>query len=237
MDRISSSLAAVTKLWLAILLGLTLTACGGRGGDIAYDPPGFGAPDPLENKLPQLPPVLAPGDVLTIKVYRVDSLTGDQAIDPAGRIKLPLIGTLQAAGKTTDQLGAEIARGLGERYLQSPDVQVLLKTPMLRTVTVDGSVAQPGLYPLATQTTLIQTIAMARGTSEGANPRRIVVFRTIQGQRMAASFDLESIREGKMADPPIYPDDIVVVDGSSLTATWKLVLQSLPIVALFRPFG
>jgi polysaccharide export outer membrane protein len=181
--------------------------------------------------------VLAPGDVLSIKVYRVDDLSGDQAIDPAGRIKLPLIGTVQAAGKTTDQLGAEIAQGLGARYLQSPDVQVLLKTPMLRTVTVDGSVTQPGLYPLATQTTLIQTIAMARGTTEGANPRRIVVFRTIQGQRMAASFDLETIREGKMADPAIYPDDIVVVDGSSLTATWKLILQSLPIVALFRPFG
>lgn len=237
MDRFSSSIASLSKLWLAILLGFALTGCGGRGGDIAYDPPGFGAPDPLENKIPQLPPVLAPGDVLSIKVYRVDDLSGDQAIDAAGRIKLPLIGTVQAAGKTTDQLGAEIAQGLGARYLQSPDVQVLLKTPMLRTVTVDGSVAQPGLYPLATQTTLIQTIAMARGTSEGANPRRIVVFRTIQGQRMAASFDLETIREGKMADPVIYPDDIVVVDGSSLTATWKLILQSLPIVALFRPFG
>lgn len=222
---------------LALLLGLALAACSTRGGNIAYDPPGFVAPDPLASVIPQLPSVLAPGDVITIKVYRVDSLSGDQALDVAGRIKVPLIGTVQAAGKTTDQLETEIATALGKRYLQSPDVQVLLKTPMLRTVTVDGSVSQPGMYPVAGETSLIQTIAMARGTAEGANTHRVVVFRTIKGQRMAASFDLNSIRDGKMPNPTIYPDDIVVVDGSALSATWKLVLQSLPFVALFRPFG
>ena len=221
----------------ALLLGLALAACSTRGGNIPYDPPGFVAPDPLADKIPQLPPVLAPGDVIAVKVYRVDSLSGEQALDVAGRIKVPLIGTIQAAGKTPDQLGQEIATALGARYLQSPDVQVLLKTPMLRTVTVDGSVVQPGLYPVAGETSLIQAVAMARGTAEGANTHRVVVFRTIKGQRMAASFDLNSIRDGKMANPAIYADDIVVVDGSALSATWKLVLQSLPFVALFRPFG
>ncbi|WP_088307261.1 polysaccharide biosynthesis/export family protein [Novosphingobium sp. B 225] len=221
----------------AILLALALAACATRGGDIPYDPAGFVAPDPLADKIPKLPPVLAPGDVITIKVYNVESLSGDQAIDVAGRIKVPLIGNVAAAGKTTDQLGQEVAAALGERYLQAPDVQVLLKAPMLRVVTVDGSVSQPGLYPVAGQTSLLQTIAMARGTADGANTHRVVVFRTIKGQRMAASFDLNSIRDGKMADPAIYPDDIVVVDGSALSSTWKLLLQSLPVVALFRPFG
>lgn len=220
-----------------LLLALALSACSGRGGTVPYDPAYFVAPDPLADKIPQLPPVLAPGDVITIKVYRVDSLSGDQAVDVAGRIKVPLIGTVMAAGKTADQLGQEIAGALGQQYLQSPDVQVLLKAPMLRTIAVDGSVSQPGLYPVASETSLIQTIAMARGTTEGANTHRVVVFRTIKGQRMAASFDLNSIRDGKMPDPAIYPDDIVVVDGSALSATWKLVLQSLPFVALFRPFG
>lgn len=224
---------------LALIVGLALiaAACSTRGGNIPYDPPGFTAPDPLADKIPQLPPVLAPGDVITIKVYKVDNLSGDQALDLAGRIKVPLIGTLAAAGKTPDQLETEIAAALGARYLQSPDVQVLLKTPMMRTITVDGSVTQPGMYPVSGETSLMQTIAMARGTAEGANKHRVVVFRTIKGQRMAASFDLDSIRDGKMADPAIYPDDIVVVDGSQLSATWKLVLQSLPFVALFRPFG
>lgn len=220
---------------VSLLLAVMITACAGRGGDIPYDPPGFTAPDPLANKLPDLPTVLGPGDVIDVRVYRIDNLSGEQVIDNTGRIKVPLIGAVTAAGKTTDALGADIAAALGARYLQNPDVQVLLKTPVARLVTVDGSVSQPGLYPVNGEISLMQTIAMARGTAQGANPHRVVVFRTIDGQRMAASFDLESIRDGEMDDPAIYPEDIVVVDGSSLTATWTLLLQTLPIVALFQP--
>lgn len=225
----------VGRILACLLLAVLITACAGRGGDIPYDPPGFTAPDPLANMLPQLPTVLGPGDVIDVRVYRVDNLSGEQVIDNTGRIKVPLIGAVSAAGKTTDSLGADIAAALGARYLQNPDVQVLLKTPVARLVTVDGSVVQPGLYPVSGQISLLQTIAMARGTAQGANPNRVVVFRNIGGQRMAASFDLESIRDGKMDDPAIYPEDIVVVDGSSLTATWTLLIQTLPIVALFQP--
>lgn len=226
----------VGRALVSVLLAVLVTACAGRGGDIPYDPPGFTAPDPLANKLPQLPTVLGPGDVIDVKVYLVDSLSGEQVIDNTGRIKVPLIGAVTAAGKTTDALGADIAAALGARYLQNPDVQVLLKTPVARLVTVDGSVVQPGLYPVSGQISLLQTIALARGTAQGANPNRVVVFRTIGGQRMAASFDLESIRDGKMDDPAIYPEDIVVVDGSTLSATWTLLIQTLPLVALFQPF-
>ena len=59
---------------------------------------------------------------------------------------------------------------------------------------------------------------MARGTDENANPRRVAIFRTIEGQRMAAAFDLVSIRRGQMEDPRIYSGDIVVVDGSKIKA-------------------
>lgn len=218
------------------LLALLCAACASRGGNIPYDPKGFVAPDPLANKLPQLPTILGPGDGIEVKVFKVEILSGGQTVDSAGRIKVPLIGSITAAGKTTDQLGAEIASALGARYLQDPDVQVLLTAPMARLVTVDGSVMQPGLYPVIGQASLMQTIALARGTSQAANPRRVVVFRTIGGQRMAASFDLKSIREGEMADPAIYADDIVVVDGSALSATWTLIIQALPFVALFQPF-
>lgn len=227
--------AGAARVLAILLLAVLTAACAGRGGDIPYDPPGFVAPDPLAGKLPTLPAVLGPGDVVDLRVYRVENLSGEQAVDSVGRIKVPLIGAVTAAGKTTDELGDEIAALLGARYLQQPDVQVLLKTSVARTVTVDGSVMQPGLYPVPGELSLIQTIAMARGTAQGANPRRVVVFRTVEGQRMAASFDLKSIRSGEMADPTIYPDDIVVVDGSALSATWTLLIQTLPIVALFQP--
>ena len=235
-DHLPAAMGRFLRMAAAALLTVALAACAGRGGDIPYDPPGFTAPDPLANKLPQLPTVLGPGDVIDVKVYRVADLSGEQVIDNTGRIKVPLIGAVAAAGKTTDQLETDIAAGLGARYLQNPDVQVMLKTPVARLITVDGSVVQPGLYPVTGQVSLLQTIAMARGTAQGANPHRVVVFRIIEGQRMAASFDLESIRDGKMDDPAIYPDDIVVVDGSSLTATWTLLIQTLPLVALFQPF-
>jgi polysaccharide export outer membrane protein len=239
MGRSAAAFAGGRMGWR--LCSLTLiaatAACAGRGGPIPYDPPGFTAPDPLSGKLSALPAVLSPGDVVTVTVYKVDNLSGDQTIDSAGRIKVPLIGPVMAAGRTTDQVEADIAASLGARYLTNPDVRVTLKTPVVRTVSVDGAVQQPGIYPAAPVGTLVQTIALAHGTTEDANTHRVVVFRTINGQRMAASFDLAHIRRGESPDPAVYPDDIVVVDGSSLTATWKLVLQSLPIVALFRPFG
>jgi polysaccharide export outer membrane protein len=84
--------------------------------------------------------------------------------------------------------------------------------------------------------TLIQAVALAGGTGDDANPRRVAVFRTVGGKRQAAAFDLTAIRRGQAPDPQIYPGDIVVVDGSSVKAAQKSILNSLPILSIFRPF-
>lgn len=236
-DGRRTGMARIALGVLAVLMAVLASACSTRGGDIPYAPAGFVAPDPLAGKLPKLPTLLGPGDVIEVKVYRVEDLSGEQLIDEAGRVKVPLIGAVTAVGKTTEQLGADIASALGARYLQNPDVQVLLKTPATRTVTVDGSVVQPGIYPVAGEISLLQAVAMARGPSPTANSRRVAVFRVVNGQRMAAAFDLKSIRDGEMADPVIYPDDIVVIDGSAISETWSLLVQALPIAALFQPFN
>jgi polysaccharide biosynthesis/export protein len=125
---------------------------------------------------------------------------------------------------------------LGAKYLQSPDVSVSLKSSTRRNVTVDGSVRQPGVYAVNGPTTLVQAIAMARGTDDSANPRRVAIFRQVDGQRMAAAFDLISIRRGQMADPQVYSGDIIVVDGSNVRAIQREVLTALPILGLFNPF-
>ena len=66
--------------------------------------------------------------------------------------------------------------------------------------------------------------------------RRVrAVFRTIQGKRQAAAFDLVSIRRGEAQDPPVYPGDIIVVDGSSVKSMYKHILQSIPLLAIFGP--
>jgi polysaccharide export outer membrane protein len=83
--------------------------------------------------------------------------------------------------------------------------------------------------------TLMQAVALAKGTTQDANPRRIAVFRTINGKRQAAAFDLTSIRRGQAPDPAVFPGDIIVVDGSSVKATEKRILQSIPLLAIFGP--
>jgi polysaccharide export outer membrane protein len=82
----------------------------------------------------------------------------------------------------------------------------------------------------------MQAIALAGGVTEDSNPRRIAVFRTIGGQRQAAAFDLVSIRRGQVSDPKIYPGDIIVVDGNSVKAAYRQIVQSFPILSIFRPF-
>jgi polysaccharide export outer membrane protein len=83
---------------------------------------------------------------------------------------------------------------------------------------------------------LIQAIAAAGGPTENANPRRVAIFRQIGGQRQAAAFDLTDIRRGQAADPQVYAGDIIVVDGSATKEAQRQILNSLPILSIFRPF-
>ena len=231
--RQSRRVRTIVTLALATLV---VTGCATRGGKIAYDPPGFVAPDVIKPAQIGQDYKLGVGDTITVRVYKVDGLSGDQTINATGRISLPLVGDVQAAGLTTSELEKNLVAALGTRYLQNPQVLVAIKAAVQKTVTVDGSVLQPGLYPVQPNTTLIQTIAMARGPAEDANPRRIVVFRQINGQKMAAAFDLISIRRNESPDPTIYADDVIVVEGSRSSKAFKQILSGLPFAAFFKPF-
>ena len=214
-----------------------LSACTDkRGGPIPYNVEGFGVPDaptvvPLEQNYR-----IAPMDTLNIRVFKMTDLTGDYEVDLTGRISMPLIGEVSAIDMTTAELDQRLTAKLGEKYLQNPDVSVGIKSSTRRSVTVDGSVTKSGTFPVNGPTSLIQAIAAAGGTTENANPRRVAIFRQIGGQRQAAAFDLTSIRRGEAPDPQVYAGDIIVVDGSSTKATQRQILNSLPILSIFRPF-
>ncbi len=220
-----------------VLAGLALlTACAdSRGGPIPYDRP-LAAPDEPRIVALESNYKIAPMDQLGIKVFKSEDLTADYEVDLAGRISLPFIGEVEAANMTTAQLDERLTAKLGEKYLENPDVSVSIKRSTARVVTVDGAVRESGSFPVAGPMSLIQAVALAKGTTEEANPRRVAVFRTIQGQRQAAAFDLTEIRRGQAPDPQIYPGDIIVVDGSSIKALQKQLLQNLPILSIFRPF-
>ena len=234
------SLRSTDQRWLPFaLLALVLLALAGcadkRGGPIPYVQ-SFGVPDsptvvPLETGYK-----IAPMDTLSVKVFKMPDLSGEYEVDLTGQISLPLVGSLAAADLTTTQLDEALTRKLGERYLENPDVSVGIKSSTRRSVTVDGSVNKAGSYPVSGPMTLMQAIAAAGGTGPDANARRIAIFRQIGGRRQAAAFDLTSIRRGEAEDPQVYAGDIVVVDGSALKAAQKQILNSLPVLSIFKPF-
>lgn len=213
---------------------LTAACADTRGGVIPYDKP-LAAPD--QQHFQTLPEdyKIAPMDTLTIKVFKADDLSGDYSVDLAGHIAMPLVGEVEAANLTTEQLDAKLRKLLGGKYFEHPDVAVAIKESTAHVVTVDGAVTSSGEFPVAGPMTLIQAIALAHGTSDDANARRVAVFRTIRGERQAAAFDLTAIRRGEAPDPQIYPGDIIVVDGSRIKEAEKQILQTIPAIALFRP--
>lgn len=226
----------IRTLPLLAALGLLVACTDKRGGPIPYDVASFGVPDaptvvPLEQNYR-----IAPLDTLSIRVFKMADLTGDYEVDLTGRISMPLIGEMSAIDMTTTELDQRLTAKLGEKYLQNPDVSVGIKSSTRRSVTVDGSVTKSGTFPVNGPTSLIQAIAAAGGTTENANPRRVAIFRQIGGQRQAAAFDLTSIRRGEEPDPQVYAGDIIVVDGSSTKATQRQILNTLPILNIFRPF-
>lgn len=221
---------------LAAALMFAAGCASGRGGTVAYEPEGFGAPDVESVAVPASLQRISPLDKVRVNVFQVADLSGEFQVDAAGNIQFPLIGTVVAQGRTPAELSQEITRLLSARYLNNPDVQVAVTEQSEQTITVDGAVRQPGVLPIRGATTLMRAVALARGTTEDANPSRVLVFRTINGERMAAAFDLQSIRRAQSEDPPIYGNDIVVVDGSNSRRLWRDILSSLPVLGMFRPF-
>lgn len=223
----------------ALLIGLALVAQGcadSRGGPIPYGVENFGLPDrPAVAALDQDYRV-APLDTLTVKVFKMPDLSGDFEVDLTGQVSMPLIGNVRAVDLTTAQIDQAITAKYSEKYLQNPDISVGVKSSTRQAVTVDGSVGKVGPIPVLGQMTLLQAVATAGGTTENANPRRVAIFRQIGGQRQAAAFDLTAIRRGEAPDPRVYAGDIIIVDGSSTKALQRQILNSLPILSIFKPF-
>lgn len=175
-------------------------------------------------------------DLLEISVFQVNELNRTVRVNSNGQISLPLVGMVVAGGKTVQELEAEIAGRLNETYLQDPQVSVFVKEFTSQRVTLEGAVRKPGIYPVTGRTSLLQAIAQAEGVTELANLDGVVVFRTVEGQKMAAVFSLNQIRAGDAEDPQIFGDDIIVVDQSGAKTGLRNILQTVPIFNLFRVY-
>ena len=178
---------------------------------------------------------IGPRDQIKVEVFGAPELTREGEVDAAGNFALPLVGGIQAGGKTPGQLSEEVAAKLKGRYLKNPQVSVNIVKAQGQTFTVDGAVKQPGVYPIVGKMTLQQAIATARGSSEAANIKNVVVFRTVNTQKMAALFSLQDIRTGHIPDPDVYGNDIIVVGESASRRFFTDLTRTFPLLNVFVP--
>lgn len=181
----------------------------------------------VDTSAPRPDASITPLDRLTITVFREPDLSvADAGVDESGRLNLPLVGAVTAAGKSTERLSTEISERL-RRYLRDPQVAVTVKQAASRRVTVTGSVVQPGVYPLEGRLTLLQAVALAQGPSQVASLDQAMIFRVKEGQRSAARFDLGAIAKGKAADPEVISGDTVAIGSSGFKTAWRDIVLSL----------
>jgi polysaccharide biosynthesis/export protein len=173
--------------------------------------------------------LVGPLDVLTVDVLGMDNMSGREIlVDSAGRISIPLAGSIMAAGSTPDALATLIEARLRERYMRDPYVTVNVKEPNSQFVTVEGQVVQPGNYPVLGDMTLVRAVASARGLGEFASRDDVVILRTVNGQRYAGVYNLAAIRRGNYPDPRVYANDIVVVGDSATLRRMRDLFTVLP---------
>ncbi|MER8823824.1 polysaccharide export protein [Mesorhizobium sp. M0991] len=157
---------------------------------------------------------LSPNDVLEVNVFQVDNLNRTVQVDAGGQISLPLIGTIAAAGKTVRQLEQEVETAYGAKYLQSPDVTIFVKESIGQRITVDGEVNRAGIYPVSSNSTLLDAVALAANFSPIGDASKVFVYRNIGPNTLVANYNVEAIRAGKARNPRVYGGDKVVVFAS-----------------------
>lgn len=139
-------------------------------------------------------------------------MSAEVLVRPDGKISLPLINDIAAVGSTLDQLRARIATE-ARRFIEAPQVTVVVKAINSRKVFLTGEVEKPGVYPLTGPMTVLQLIATAGGLSDFAKRDRILVLRTVDGKSVRFPFDYAALLAGYALHQNIVlrPGDTVVV--------------------------
>ena len=155
---------------------------------------------------------IGPDDMLTIVVWKDESLSRLVIVRPDGKISLPLVNDVTAAGLTAMQLRAELTRRLGE-FVVSPEVAVVVDDARSLKVSVLGQVRRPGRYELRTRTTVLDGLALAGGFTERAVPKGIVILRRDGDGVKRIPFDYERVMTGaeEPANFDLAPNDIILV--------------------------
>jgi polysaccharide biosynthesis/export protein len=171
-------------------------------------------------------------DVLDISVFKAPELSKSVQVADSGTVNLPLIEDVQAAGRTAQEIERDIAAKLGAKYLQKPQVTVFVKEYNSQRVTIEGAVKKPGVFPVRGGNTLLQYLAMAEGLDPNSDST-VLVFRTTNGKRSAAKFDINDVRSGAAPDPALVSGDVVVAPSSAMKEAFNNFIKVLPLANVF----
>ena len=183
-------------------------------------PPAAPRPSGAAAQPPQLPAgaqlptgyVIGPDDVLAIVFWRDKDMSTETTVRPDGKITLPLINEVQAAGLSPEQLRDSLQTAAA-KYIEDPNVSVVVKAINSRKVFITGQVAKAGAYPLSGPTTVMQLIALAGGLNEYADSKHILIMRNEGGKPVAYPFNYKDVlnRKNLKQNIELKPGDTIVV--------------------------
>lgn len=156
--------------------------------------------------------LVEPGDTLEISVWREEGLEKQVIVRPDGGLSFPLVGNVQASGKSIEQLQTEVAEKL-KRYIPDPSVTVAAVKLDGSRVYVIGKVARPGVFPLGGSIDVMQALSMAGGMTPYAAANKVRILRREGGKQTAIDFAYGDIEKGESLEQNIVlqAGDVVVV--------------------------
>lgn len=243
MFKLKILLAAMSTFALSACVGSGSKELGGSSAISVVEASALPAPDGQVAGPGGYRSVIGPFDKLVVDVLGFTELNNRRfQADASGNVVLPIGGEVSLLGLTLGQASDAIEGRLRDGFVRNPQVSVNLEEAVSQFVTVDGQVREPGNYPVVADMTLMRAVAAARGATEFAKLDDVVVFRTVNGQRMVALYQLSGIRRGLYPDPHVYPQDIVVVGDSAARRLFNQILQltpalTAPIVALLGGYN
>jgi polysaccharide export outer membrane protein len=150
------------------------------------------------------------GDKLRVEVYRDPQLSQSLQIRPDGKITLPLVGDVVAAGKTPAALRDLLTASLKE-YITNPVVTVIVAEAQLQTISVIGEVNSPGTHPIKKETTVIEALAMAGGFKDFANTKNIIIQRATPTGAKRIPFNYKDAIKSEGKPMCVEPGDVIIV--------------------------
>jgi polysaccharide export outer membrane protein len=205
------------KIYLPMAVVLLLCAVSARGNQTGGAPQGS-TPATAGSAAQPMPAtndpsyVIGAQDVLDISVWKELELTRTVPVRPDGRISLPLLNDVQAAGLTPMQLAAELTTGL-KRFVTDPQVTVIVSAINSQRVYILGEAARPGAFPLLPNMTVLQALSSAGGFTQFAKMKSIYVLRGSGAKQQKFPFNYKEVVKGKNTDQNILlmaGDQIVV---------------------------